>query len=65
MSIGRQFGVVSSLGDPHRSSSASAPQLFDLALPWPRRVAFTLQVYGHVLPGHQREAADAAAGLVD
>lgn len=28
-------------------------------------VAFTLQVYGHVLPGHQREAADAAAGLVD
>lgn len=28
-------------------------------------VAFTLQVYGHVLPGHQREAAEAAAGLVD
>ena len=28
-------------------------------------VAFTLQVYGHVLPGHQREAADAAAGMVD
>lgn len=28
-------------------------------------VAFTLQVYGHVLPGHQREAADAAAALVD
>ena len=25
-------------------------------------VAFTLQVYGHVLPGHQREAAEAAAG---
>ena len=28
-------------------------------------VAFTLQVYGHVLPGHQREAAEAAAGIVD
>jgi len=28
-------------------------------------VAFTLQVYGHVLPGHQREAAQAAAALVD
>ncbi len=28
-------------------------------------VAFTLQVYGHVLPGHQREAAEAAAELVD
>ncbi|MEZ5342002.1 MAG: tyrosine-type recombinase/integrase [Acidimicrobiales bacterium] len=28
-------------------------------------VAFTLQVYGHVLPGHQREAAETAAGLVD
>ncbi len=28
-------------------------------------VAFTLQVYGHVLPGHQREAAEAAADLVD
>ena len=28
-------------------------------------VSFTLQVYGHVLPGHQHEAADAAAGLVD
>ncbi len=28
-------------------------------------VAFTLQVYGHVLPGHQREAAEAAAGLMD
>ena len=28
-------------------------------------VAFTLQVYGHVLPGHQREAAEAAAGLID
>jgi len=28
-------------------------------------VAFTLQTYGHVLPGHQREAAEAAAGLVD
>jgi len=28
-------------------------------------VAFTLQVYGHVLPGHQREAAEAAAGLLD
>ncbi len=28
-------------------------------------VAFTLQVYGHVLPGHQREAAEAASGLVD
>jgi len=28
-------------------------------------VAFTLQVYGHVLPGHQRGAAEAAAGLVD
>ena len=27
-------------------------------------VAFTLQVYGHVLPGHQRAAADAAADLV-
>jgi len=27
-------------------------------------VAFTLQVYGHVLPGQQREAADAAAGLL-
>lgn len=25
----------------------------------------TLQVYGHVLLGHQREAAEAAAGLVD
>jgi integrase len=28
-------------------------------------VAFTLQVYGHVLPGHQREAAEAAAGLLE
>ena len=28
-------------------------------------VAFTLQVYGHVLPGHQREAAEAAAELID
>jgi integrase len=28
-------------------------------------VAFTLQVYGHVLPGHQREAAESAARLVD
>jgi len=28
-------------------------------------VAFTLQTYGHVLPGHQRQAAEAAAGLVD
>ncbi len=28
-------------------------------------VAFTLQVYGHVFPGHQREAAEAAAGLLD
>ncbi|MCP4303735.1 MAG: tyrosine-type recombinase/integrase [bacterium] len=28
-------------------------------------VAVALQVYGHVLPGHQREAAEAAAGLVD
>lgn len=28
-------------------------------------VAFTLQVYGHVLPGHQRDAAEATAGLVD
>ena len=27
-------------------------------------VAFTLQVYGHVLPGHQREAAEAAAALL-
>ena len=27
-------------------------------------VAFTLQVYGHVLPGQQREAANAAAGLL-
>lgn len=27
-------------------------------------VAFTLQVYGHVLPGHQREAAEAAANLL-
>ena len=27
-------------------------------------VAFTLQVYGHVLPGQQRAAADAAAGLL-
>jgi len=26
-------------------------------------VAFTLQVYGHVLPGQQRAAAEAAAGL--
>ena len=26
--------------------------------------AFTLKVCGHVLPGHQREAAEAAAGLV-
>ena len=26
--------------------------------------AFTLQVYGHVLPGQQRAAADAAAGLL-
>ena len=28
-------------------------------------VAFTLQVYGHVLPGHQREAAEAAAELLE
>ncbi len=28
-------------------------------------IAFTLQVYGYVLPGHQLEAAQAAAGLVD
>ena len=28
-------------------------------------VAFTLQVYGHVLPGHQREAAEGAASLID
>ncbi len=28
-------------------------------------VAFTLQVYGHVLPGHQREAAEAAAAMLD
>lgn len=28
-------------------------------------VAFILQVYGHVLSGHQRQAAEAAAGLVD
>ncbi len=27
-------------------------------------VAFTLQVHCRVLPGHQREAAEAAAGLV-
>lgn len=27
-------------------------------------VAFTLQVYGHVFPGQQRAAADAAAGLL-
>ena len=27
-------------------------------------VAFTLQVYGHVLPGQQRQAAEAAAGLL-
>jgi integrase len=27
-------------------------------------VAFTLQVYGHVLPGQQREAAEAAAELI-
>ena len=26
--------------------------------------AFTLQVYGHVLPGQQQAAADAAAGLL-
>ncbi len=28
-------------------------------------VAFTLQVYGQVLPGHQREAAEAAADLLE
>ena len=28
-------------------------------------VAFTLQTYGHVLPGQQRAAADAAAGLLE
>ena len=27
-------------------------------------VAFTLHVYGHVLPGQQRQAAEAAAGLL-
>lgn len=27
-------------------------------------VAFSLQVYGHVLPGQQRAAADVAAGLL-
>ena len=31
----------------------------------PSSVAFTLDVYGHVLPGQQADAAAAVAALVD